>query len=146
MIGKIFKSSDIRNNLQIKEEERNEFNELLTDSNIKTCRSTVLALLLLNVVMILVDLKVYRRLEPGEKAYIYQYYAHITESIIIIIWLVFISLKRKTNCKRFGALSYYLYIYLPDIRLEENEVSVTPINVGSSNIERINVEFSDIYE
>ena len=111
MLKNMFKIIQISNMIKIKEEDKNEFNVLLTDFNIKRCESAAIALLILNALLfIFVDTKVYLPLMGEVRVYAYVFYGHITESSITILWLVFLKLSRKYSKNNWDSISFYFYI------------------------------------
>ena len=67
-------------------EYKNEFEELRISANIQRCRRGAAALLVLNLVLILVDLFVYKDMRANTPAYLYLYYSHIIMVILTLIW------------------------------------------------------------
>lgn len=67
-------------------EHKDEFEELRISANIQRCRRGAAALLGLNIVLIVVDLLVYKPMRVNTPAYLSLYYSHIIMVILMFIW------------------------------------------------------------
>jgi two-component system, OmpR family, phosphate regulon sensor histidine kinase PhoR len=74
-----------------------EFEKLRTVSNNKRCELLTKALLFLNLVLLIVDLLVYKPMWAKMPPYLYLYYSHLTVLFIFSIWLVLLKAKQRYN-------------------------------------------------
>lgn len=78
---------------------KKEFEELRTTSNTKRCELLAKALMLLNLILLLIDLLLYKHIWNEVPQYKYLYYSHIIILIIFLGWLTLLKAKKKYNLK-----------------------------------------------
>lgn len=99
---------------------KDEFNKLITQNNIGKCEKGGIALLLLNVILIIIDLFVYKSLRSETPAYIYLYYSHVIVSVLILFWYSILYINNKCNkpiserllCYSFIVIALYWCVFM----------------------------------
>ncbi|SKA98341.1 His Kinase A (phospho-acceptor) domain-containing protein [Caloramator quimbayensis] len=82
-------------------EDRIEFDEMIAENNINRCRDVGVILLHINIILILVDLFLYKPMSDEIVSYKYLYYSHIIVIILISLWLIAFKII-TTNKKKFN--------------------------------------------
>jgi signal transduction histidine kinase len=100
-------------------EHRDEFEREKISNNIEKCKKGGLALILLNLILITVDIIVYKPMRPETPAYLYLYYSHLAVSALILLWyalLVVVQNSRvisnKVLCYLFINIVLYWCVYM----------------------------------
>jgi signal transduction histidine kinase len=91
---------------------KKEFETVRTQNNISKCSKGGIALLLLNLILIAVDLRVYSPRRVETPAYLYLYYSHIIVSLMIVFWYGLLFVYKKCSYAFSGKVIYYFFIYL----------------------------------
>lgn len=78
------------------------FDSLRIATNNSRCKRMVNILLILNVILIVVDLTIYKPMRVNTPSYVYLYYSHIIISLLIILWLILLNLQEN---KKYISLS-----------------------------------------
>lgn len=89
---------------------KNEFEDFRTNTNIQRCEKLGIALLILNMILIAIDLVVFKDMRAETPSYLYLFYLHIIAFILIIAWFTFLKLNRKFNNVIDEKLLYHILI------------------------------------
>jgi two-component system, OmpR family, phosphate regulon sensor histidine kinase PhoR len=92
------------------EEYRNEFENIKTEINVERCKIAGKVLLGLNIVLLLIDIFLYRNMENETNAYTYLFFSHIIVFVLICLWFVLLRLYKKHNKFSRNKLLYYVFI------------------------------------
>lgn len=84
----------------------NEFDDMRTLTNIQKCKKLGNLLLILNILLILVDLIVYKPMRTETLPYLYLFYSHIVVFILILSWLTLLKLHKRYKNLLIGKLLY----------------------------------------
>lgn len=87
----------------------NEFEEYRTLINIKRCEKLGKVILILNLILILVDITVYKPMRIGNVSYSYLFYSHIIVFILILLWFAFFKLRIGCRSKK---SKFYYHIFI----------------------------------
>lgn len=90
---------------------KKEFEELRICSNVERCEKVGKVLFVLNILLILVDLLVYKPMRIETISYLYLYYSHIVMLLLILFWYTLLKLHNKYGC----FTSKFLYIVFASI-------------------------------
>ncbi|MBL4931926.1 sensor histidine kinase [Clostridium paridis] len=108
------KYSEIRNIKSNIKKYKYEFENHRIYTNISRCEKVGTILLILNTILLIMDLIVYKPMRAKTSSYIFLFYSHITVIILILLW--FILLKMHKKYKKTLSLRVY-YILLINISL-----------------------------
>jgi two-component system, OmpR family, phosphate regulon sensor histidine kinase PhoR len=72
-----------------------EFRELRLATNMKICETGAKIILLINILLVFLDLWVYKPVREETSAYLYLYYSHIVVIVLVLAWLTFIKLRKR---------------------------------------------------
>ncbi len=89
---------------------KEEFHEIRVLYNLEKCVELGIILVILNLLLIAVDLLIYKPLSSGNPAYTYLHYSHIIMTLILLIWLALSQLIIKRGSSRLGKVVYYTLI------------------------------------
>jgi signal transduction histidine kinase len=90
-------------------EYKGEFEELRLAANIHRCKKGAAALLLLNIVLLIIDLVVYKPMREETPAYLYLYYSHLVIVVLILLWFTFVKGIYKYNNRVKNAWCHVMY-------------------------------------
>lgn len=89
---------------------KDEFHKIRVRHNLEKCVEVGIIVLLLNLVLMVVDLTVYKPLRSINPSYIYLFYSHIIMSLILIIWLALSKAIINRGSLLLGKVVYYTLI------------------------------------
>ena len=77
-----------------------EFEDFRTLTNLQRCEKVGIVLLILNILLILVDVTVYKPMRAENLSYLYLFYSHIVVFIVVLLWFAFLKLPISYRFKK----------------------------------------------
>lgn len=91
---------------------KEEFNELRIEKNINRCKTGGIVILILNAILILVDLFVYKSFRSETPAYLYLYNSHLIISGLILLWYAILQINKKSSNLIFKNILCYFFVLI----------------------------------
>ena len=86
-----------------------EFEDFRTLTNLQRCEKVGIVLLILNILLILVDITVYKPMRAENLSYLYLFYSHIVVFIVVLLWFAFLKLPISCRFKK-EKIGYHVLI------------------------------------
>lgn len=89
---------------------QHEFSRIRIETNIKRCKFIGSFLLLLNLLLLYIDITLYKDLISCKPSYLYLFYSHIAMLILIALWFIMVKLLITINNSVKNRLLFYLFL------------------------------------